>query len=282
MNKLVSIVVPCYNQGRFLSEALQSVLSQTYKHWECIIVNDGSPDKTKQVASNWVNRDIRFSYIEQANGGLSSARNAGIRQSKGEFIITLDADDILHCDYIHKLLPVLLQNKDVNIVSCNQYFFSGSMDHILDTYRSEDGDLGSLLFENQIMSPAIYRKVDWVRVGGYDELMKFGFEDWEFWISILKTNGKYKVVDEFLFYYRKSKKSMLIDTLENHRLKILEYVIKKHKDIYHNKFDNTISYLLFLSNLYWQSEKKYKNSIEFKIGRMLFWPIKFLNKILFR
>ena len=282
MRVLVSIIVPCYNHAHFLNEALQSVLSQTYKHWECIIVNDGSPDNTKQVASKWVKKDIRFSYIEQVNGGLSSARNAGIRQSKGEFIITLDADDILHRDYILKLLPVLLKNKDVNIVSCNRYFFSGSIDNVLNAYRSKDGDLGSLLFENQIMPSAIYRKVDWVRVGGYDELMKFGFEDWEFWISILKTNGKYKVVDDFLFYYRKSKKSMLMDTLENHRLKILEYVIEKHKDNYYNKFDNTISYLLFLSNLYWQSEKKYKNSIEYKIGRMIFWPVKFIDKILFK
>lgn len=91
----VSIIVPCYNQAQFLPEALQSVLNQTYENWECIIVNDGSPDNTKEVAQKWVKKDPRFIYLFKENGGLSSARNAGLNIANGDFIQFLDADDCL-------------------------------------------------------------------------------------------------------------------------------------------------------------------------------------------
>ncbi len=95
MEKLVSIVVPCYNQAHFLDETLQSVLDQSYSNWECIIVNDGSPDNTEDIAKQWCNKDYRFTYLYKENGGLCSARNAGISISKGEFILPLDSDDII-------------------------------------------------------------------------------------------------------------------------------------------------------------------------------------------
>ena len=90
---LISVVVPCYNQAQYLDECLQSVLNQTYQDWECIIVNDGSPDNTEEIAKNWVEKDTRFIYLSKENGGLSSARNAGIEIAKGEWILPLDADD---------------------------------------------------------------------------------------------------------------------------------------------------------------------------------------------
>lgn len=92
----VSVIVPCFNQAGYLPEALGSVLGQTFADWECIIVNDGSPDDTARVAAEWVKRDARFRYIEKANGGLSSARNAGIEAARGQFVQFLDADDALH------------------------------------------------------------------------------------------------------------------------------------------------------------------------------------------
>ena len=88
---LISVIVPCYNQAQYLDECLQSVLDQTYTDWECIIVNDGSPDNTEDVAKKWVEKDTRFIYLSKENGGLSSARNAGIEIAKGEWILPLDA-----------------------------------------------------------------------------------------------------------------------------------------------------------------------------------------------
>ena len=99
MNILVSIIVPCYNQAHFLDEALQSVLSQTYTNWECIIVNDGSPDNTENIAEKWLAVDSRFKYIKKDNGGLSSARNIGIKMSKIEQVKTNPKGRILNKYY---------------------------------------------------------------------------------------------------------------------------------------------------------------------------------------
>lgn len=92
----ISIIIPCYNQAQFLPETLQSVLDQTYTNWECIIVNDGSPDHTEEVALEWCEKDQRFIYLKKENGGLSSARNAGLEIAKGDYIQFLDSDDLLN------------------------------------------------------------------------------------------------------------------------------------------------------------------------------------------
>ena len=81
MKPLISVIVPCYKQVQYLDECLQSVLDQKYQNWECIVVNDGSPDRTEEVAKKWVKKDGRFRYIYKENGGLSSARNVGCKSS---------------------------------------------------------------------------------------------------------------------------------------------------------------------------------------------------------
>ncbi len=278
MNALVSIIVPCFNQANFLKESLQSVLDQTYENWECIIVNDGSPDNTEEVANKWCEKDSRFQYIIKTNGGLSSARNAGIKIAKGEFILPLDADDILVETYISRLLPELISDSSLAIVSCHSKFFEKNISNIVYEFKPVGSSYRNLLFENNLIATSIFRKKDWTEVGGYDEKMKNGFEDWEFWIAITKTGRKYKIVEEFLFYYRKSKNSMLINTLENHRISNLEYVIEKHKEFYKDNFDNTVKYLFFLLNLYHKNELKTKNSIEFKLARIIGKPFKLFNK----
>ena len=110
---LISVVIPAYNAGQFLDETLESVLSQTYENWECIIVNDGSTDNTESVAKKWCEKDSRFRLTDKENGGLSSARNWGIKESKAEYIAFLDADDL----YMPNFLEICLENlveKDVN------------------------------------------------------------------------------------------------------------------------------------------------------------------------
>lgn len=100
MNTLISIIVPCYNQAQYMDECLQSVYDQTFINWECIIVNDGSPDYTEMVAKKWVTKDSRFKYLLKENGGLSSARNAGIRIAEGQWILPLDCDDLISSNYL--------------------------------------------------------------------------------------------------------------------------------------------------------------------------------------
>ena len=239
MNKLVSIIVPCYNQAHFLGESLQSVLNQTYSNWECIIVNDGSQDNTKSIADSWCNNDKRFKYLEKTNGGLSSARNAGITISKGEYILPLDADDILHESFLSTLVPELNNDDALAIVSCYSKFFFKNKENIVHELKPIGTTYHALLFENCLIATSLYRKQCWEDVGGYDETMKKGFEDWEFWLAITKQGWTFKIIEEFLFFYRKQKQSMLIDTLENHRISNMKYLFKKHEDVYLKHHDKT-------------------------------------------
>ena len=116
---LISIIVPCYNQAHYLNECLESVLEQTYTNWECIIVNDGSPDNTADVAKKWVDKDSRFLYLYKSNGGLSSARNEGLKVAKGDYIQFLDSDDIL----------------EMNKINWQSQFFDKPIDILISGYR---------------------------------------------------------------------------------------------------------------------------------------------------
>lgn len=282
MDVLVTVIVPCYKQAHFLKESLQSILDQTYSNWECIIVNDGSPDNTESIAQEWCTRDDRFKYLKKDNGGLSSARNAGISISKGEYILPLDADDIIHLDYLALLVPELFGNQSLAVVSCNSRFFEKSIDNIIYELEPQGESCRSLLYVNQLIATSLYRRVCWEQVGGYDESMKKGFEDWEFWLAITKTGWKYKIIPEFLFYYRKSKKSMLVDTISHYAEINKEYIFTKHKDIYTQDFDNCMIVLFYELKMIRLSEQKIKNSIEYKIAKIIIKPFNLLKKLLLK
>lgn len=273
-NPLVSIIVPCYSQAHFLSEALQSVMEQSYSNWECIVVNDGSPDDTERVAKQWLEKDSRFQYLYKENGGLSSARNAGIKKSKGAFIVVLDADDILHPDYLIKLVPVLEEDDTKGIVSCYSKFFFKNQKNIINELKPSGTHYQDLMFENKLIATSLFRKKCWEEVGGYDESMKKGFEDWEFWLNITKRDWEFQFVEEFLFYYRKAKKSMLVDAINLHAEVNMEYIFRKHQDIYCRHFDNTAEVLFYYIKTHRTGKMELKNSLEYKIGKLLSKPFK--------
>lgn len=276
---LVSIIVPCFKQAHYLSEALQSVLEQSYSNWECIIVNDGSPDHTEVIAKQWTERDARFQYIHKKNGGLPSARNTGITQSKGEFILALDADDILHTDYLNKTVVILKENKNLGIVSSYRYFFIKNKSNIIYEYKATGLNYRDIMFENKLMPSSLYRKKCWEEVGGYDETMKKGFEDWEFWLNVTKRGWEFTFVEEFLFYYRKAKKSMLVDTINNHAEANMEYIFRKHKELYIEHFDNTAEVLFYYIKTHRKGKMKIKKSLEYKIGKLIIKPFRFFSRL---
>lgn len=279
MDVLVSIIVPCYKQAHYLSEALQSVLEQTYSNWECVIVNDGSPDETELVAKQWTEKDSRFQYLYKENGGLSSARNAGISNSKGEFILPLDADDILHIDYLKKIIPILHENKNLGVVSCYSSFFIGKITNVLYKLRPVGTTYHNLMFENKLIASSLYRRKCWEEVDGYDESMKKGFEDWEFWLNVTKRGWEFQFVEEFLFYYRKAKKSMLVDTINYHAEINMEYIFRKHKELYTAHFDDTAEVLFYYIKTHRLGKMEIKHSLEYKIGKALLKPFKMLSEL---
>ncbi|KJD33396.1 glycosyl transferase family 2 [Tamlana nanhaiensis] len=275
---LVSIIVPCYKQAHLLDETLNSVMQQTYKNWECVIVNDGSPDHTEEVALEWCKKDKRFSYVSKKNGGLPAARNTGVKKTSGKFILPLDSDDILHEQYIEKLLPYF-DDPTIGIVTSYRFFFVKSKTNIIKIYKPNGDNYRNLMFENQLMPSSIYKKECWVEVGGYDESMIKGFEDWEFWLNITKRGWLYHTVEEPLFYYRKAKESMLIDTHRNHAETNKKYIFWKHKELYIKHFDNFFEVMFYNLNVHRKAELQIKNSLEYKIGKALLIPFKVFKKL---
>ncbi|TDX84742.1 glycosyltransferase family 2 protein [Epilithonimonas xixisoli] len=225
-NPLISIIVPCYNQGKFLSECLQSVLEQTYQFWECIIVNDGSIDDTEDIAQKWILKDSRFRYISKQNAGLSAARNSGIDLALGKWILPLDADDKIGNQYLE--LAEKEFDKGYSIIYCNAEFFGIKTGH----WDIAEFSLHNLSFNNVIFCSAFFQKSQWVDVQGYDTDLIYGLEDWEFWISLLKNGGNVLKLDYYGFFYRIKESSMLADLSDDRLRKMKTLIFKKHVDFF--------------------------------------------------
>jgi len=232
INSTVSVIVPCYNQAQYLDEALQSVANQTYENWECIIVNDGSTDNTGETAKVWIEKDKRFTYLLLENGGLSNARNSGISKAIGEFILPLDADDKIAANYIESALDAFEKDNTLKVVYCKAERFGEETG----IWNLPDFSLYNLAQKNMIFCSALFRKKEWELVGGYDPGMIYGWEDWEFWIAILKNGGNVKCLDHVGFYYRIKSKSMLNQVNHDHSVYLQEYVSVKHADFFVKTF----------------------------------------------
>lgn len=261
MKELIfSIIVPCYNQAQFLDEALTSVYNQTNENWECIIVDDGSKDQTKIVSKRWSDKDSRFTYMYQENAGLSMARNTGINKAKGIYILPLDADDKIADNYLALALNIFKNDDAVKVVYANAEKFgvvSGKWD-------LDDFSLKNLSRNNMIFCSAFFRKADWIRVGGYDVNMLYGWEDWELWIAMLKNGGKVIKLNNICFYYRIKKKSMLTSIDSNKADYLLNYLNVKHADFF-VKYYGTFQDLEMEINLLQKTYKSQMNSEKFVI-----------------
>lgn len=276
----VSIIVPCYKQAVYLPEALDSVLAQSYADWECIIVNDGSPDNTEEIALNYCNRDARFKYVKKVNGGLSSARNAGISQAEGIYLLPLDADDKIGSEYCEKAVQLLDDDSRIKVVYAEAVFFGAEQGKwYLPAYSFR-----RLLTENMIYCSAFFRKTDYNVCGGYDEHLLNGWEDWSFWIQLLKQGGEVVKLPYTGFYYRKKEVSMLADTNKNLAQQIVtrKRIYEKHKEAYEKTFGDPILSLAIHEQALQEYELRIRNiynSKSYRLGHFLLRPFSFLKRL---
>ncbi len=224
------MVIPCYNHGKFIKETVQSVLEYTYSPIEVIIVNDGSDDDSEKVAMELTSQHSGFHYIKQKNSGPSVARNNGIRLSTGKYILPLDADDLISPDYIEKAVEILKKG-DARIVYCEAEFFGERQGR----WSLPPFSRRLLARENMIFCSALYHKEDWLRNGGYDERMTWGWEDWEFWISMLKGGGEVHKLPDVHFYYRVGKHSRRKSTNKEAKAKTVQLFNEKHREFLHEQ-----------------------------------------------
>jgi len=250
-NSKVSIIIPCYNQAEFLTDTLNSVLKQSYSNWECLIINDSSPDNTEEIAKKFVENDSRFKYFKQENSGVSVARNYGLKECKGKFIIFLDSDDIFHKNRIEEAVN-LLKKQSVDIVVNNFVIFTGNINN---QHKNEE-KLKSIKinFENFLlkwdsefnMPPScILFKSSIVGDITFDKRL-IAKQDWFFWLQIFYNNPKTVYLDSVLTYYRKSPKSVTVNHNKMHQYRGVAYEIildflKEIKEVnLHKAFTNKI------------------------------------------
>ncbi len=270
---LISIIVPCYNQEKYIIECLDSIRSQTYFNWECIVIDDGSADNTGNLVQNYIVNETRIKYYRQQNSGVSAARNNAIALSKGKYILPLDGDDKIGPSYLEKAVVLMENDEQLSVVYCEaEYFENRSGKWILPDYSFE-----LLLQKNLFFCTALFKRSDFDKIGGYDTHLKVGLEDWEFWISLLSLGGKIYQIKETLFYYRILDNSRNISFNEAQRKDIKKYVYSKHKQLYYKYFD--INDLLQQNNSLEFKNKELRNSIDYKIGRMVLMPFRFFKKI---
>jgi glycosyltransferase involved in cell wall biosynthesis len=223
----VSVIIPCYNQGHFLEEAVQSVLHQTMRDFEIIVVNDGSTDEsTRQILATF-NRD-KTRILHTENQGLASARNNGIQEARGKYILPLDADDLIEPRYLEKAVEVLEQNEDVGIVYCRARLFGVvETEWLLPPYT-----LAEMLKDNVIFCSALFRKDDWYAVGGYDAGMIYGWEDYDFWLSLIERGRRVLQLPDILFAYRVASDSMVRSKEKWQKICMFKRVYERHPKLY--------------------------------------------------
>ncbi|MDD5599140.1 MAG: glycosyltransferase family A protein [Victivallaceae bacterium] len=191
----ISVIIACYNHGEYIEEMLESVFAQTFTEFEVIIVNDGSTDDTRKLLDRI--RHPRLTVIHTGNHGPSHARNLAITHAAAEIIMNLDADDKIATTLLEKAYQAFADNPNAGIVYSDAEFFDGKSGIFELDYSPRN-----MLYENRIISQAFFRKEDWQITGGYCEQLRFGLEDWDFWLSILELDRKVVKIPEALVFYR--------------------------------------------------------------------------------
>ena len=228
MNPLISVVIPCFNDGNYLPETISKLGLQTNPSFEIIIVNDGSTDSNTLYILEQLAEQPNITVLHKENGRMSSARNHGVKHAKGKYIAALDADDYFDPSFFTKAVAILEQAPNTAVVTSYIKYFGNKTG----ISKPRGGNAFNFLFSNQCPACAMVRKEVWDKVSGYDESMKLGYEDWEFYIRITKLNMEVHLIPECLLYYRQTKKSTLKNDTHPNRAAIIQYILEKHKDWY--------------------------------------------------
>jgi glycosyltransferase involved in cell wall biosynthesis len=228
MSPTVSVVIPCYNLGEYLDEAVDSVFAQTFTDFEIVIVDDGSTDeRTRTLLANYNRPGTRV--VRTDNRGLPAAKNMGAAQTVGKYLCMLDADDRLDPSYMARSVAALDQDETLAFAS-----------HWLRTFGEEEKDwtpaacdFPALLDLNTVNGAALVRREALNAAGGFDESMREGCEDWDFWISLVARGFRGRIIPEVLFHYRRRPGSMSRTMMmgDGHA-RLYGYLARKHRDVF--------------------------------------------------
>jgi len=231
---LVSVIIPCYNYGCYLPEAVESVLNQTYQNFEIIIVNDGSPDDTKEVAEKLIaeHPQHQIRLINQANSGQPAiARNNGIAEAKGEYILPLDADDKLAPQAIESYIRAVEDYPEQPIVVFGWLQYFGVEENLWKTHPFSPD---RLLRRTLLPYCSMFHRSVWEFQNGYSANVP-GYEDWDFWVGAAKMGAKFINVPLVTAFYRETDASSLVDSARKRHEWLVAGIISNHSDIYEDE-----------------------------------------------
>ncbi|WP_396597064.1 glycosyltransferase family 2 protein [Dokdonia sp. R86516] len=272
----VTVIIPCYNDGAYVLEALQSIFAQTILPSKIYIVDDGSNIETKGVLRK-INND-RVEILYQQNQGVCTARNYGINKATTKYILTLDADDSFENTFIEKSVYILDNITEVGVVCCfYKEFGEGVVNK--DIIRPQGRTVTDFLTKNNGVASALFRKECWVEVGGYDTQFKNGYEDWDFWLSILRNSWKMEIIKEPLFNYRKKKSSRDAIAIALYDEELRMKIFKKHKDLYTENLGFILQQMIYKNNIAQDHLEKLQKGREYRLGHSLLLPIKLLKQL---
>jgi glycosyltransferase involved in cell wall biosynthesis len=220
----VSIVIPCFDLGRYLPETVESVRAQTYGSWELIIVDDGSTDaKTVELVNRY--RDEGVKVIRTENHGAPAARNRGISEAVGEYVLCLDADDALAPAFLERTVPELESRPDAAFVTTHVELI-GERGGI---WRTGAEDPNTLLWQNVVASASLFRRSCWEESGGWAPLP--AYQDWDFWLSLVERGWQWSVVPEVLYRYR-VRSGSISQQADGRRAELLRTLVERHPALY--------------------------------------------------
>lgn len=276
MNPLVSIIIPCYNQDEYIIETLQSVLNQTYINWECIIVDDGSTDKSAKAIDALVCKNPRFIYCYKTNEGVSKARNFGLDIAKGQFIQFLDADDVLDKNKIQYSIDELnkVENKEVEMIISNFKMISHDSKNFFPPFCKINNE--ALTFDNFLYN---FFSIQ-LQCGFFDQKLFKNIrfhenlsaqEDWIVWLKIFKTNPNFIFINLPLAFYRINPSGRM-NTIgaDDNQIKVLD-ILKEFLsyDEFYKYTVNATAKTFLVNKLLRKNIKSLENSSEYKTGLMV-------------
>lgn len=223
---LVSVVMPCFNQGRFIAEAIASVHAQSAGDVEIVVVEDCSTDGVTRDIVRALSCARTRTILHDVNRGVSAARNTGIRAARGVYVLPLDADDLIAPGFIAGTLALVESGRADVAYTRVRYF--GTRD---EECAVEPFSVRSMLRHNLVVNTALYRKSAWAEVGGYASAMQAGWEDWDFWLSLLEKGNRFARIEEPLFLYRQHGPSRS-DSANEARHRLRETIFARHRELY--------------------------------------------------
>ena len=274
----VKVIIPCYNDGQYILQALQSIYNQTVLPEKIIIVDDGSGIETKEILATIQHSLVRIVY--QENQGVSVARNNAIALSKTDFIVNLDADDYYEATFIEKARAILKMQPTVGVISsyCRTFNDKGTIEIV----KPIGGTITDFIVINSGRASAMFRKSCWIQVGGYDEQMLEGYEDWEFWIAITKNGWSMRILHEVLSHYRVKSESRDRTAIREYDFELRQYIMNKHQEVFLAHFDFFTSELVRQNSLLRTTIKNMKESKEWLLGESILAPLRYFKQQLFK